>query len=397
MDFVVPSEAYLDSRLLVPSLANKALPCPVQGQTTTYHFLARNAIFHGLKVLGLKPGDKVFVPAFHCRTVIEPIIYFGCKIVFYNILRNGQVDFQDIHRKMDSQIKSIVAIHYFGIIQPVHQLQSFCQQNDLFFIEDCAHILAGDIDGAPVGSFGDISIFSWRKFLPLYDGGILVCNRNFMRTSINWDKLNFHFEMKIVKNLIEKAIRDLLRKGKHGFGGNNQYLAKSKDIMKVKKKVSENIQSKNSGSELDRSRLNWPMSRWSKAILRKIDIPSVVQRRKANTRVLHSALNSLPGVQPWSLICEPSVCAWAFPMIVLSQNGIHIRLREKGIQAFTWGESTPHPSLPLDQFPDAKFLYERLVFLPNHQGLSSQDLQFVIEEVKEILYCHSRNPKKILQ
>jgi hypothetical protein len=47
----------------------------------------------------------------------------------------------------------------------------------MVLIEDCAHVLCGESEGEPIGTIGDAAVFSWRKFLPLYDGADLVLNR----------------------------------------------------------------------------------------------------------------------------------------------------------------------------------------------------------------------------
>lgn len=396
MEFVVSRDPLLPSRLLLPSLFRKALPCPVKGRATTYHFWARNALFHGLGVLGLKPGDHVLVPAFHCRTVVEPVIQFGCKVIFYNVHRDGRVDFADIARKVDSQTKAIIAIHYFGMLQPVHRLRKFCQQYELFLIEDCAHILMGDIDGDPIGSIGDISIFSWRKFFPLYDGGLLVRNTVASEANIKWEKLNLWFQLKIVKNLIEKFLHDMIRERKHISLHSSSFPVTPKIPIKQDENVHGHVQVPTQEAEFDYSHVNWPMSRWSKAIIKKIDIPAVVQKRKENSRVLLSAIRSLPDIQPWVTMEEQSVCAWAFPIVTPTRKDIHSKLREKGIQAFTWS-GVIHPSLPLGNFPDAKFLYEHLVLLPNQQSLTLPELHYVIQELKGILEPQLSKQQAVLQ
>ncbi len=396
MEFLISRDPLLHSRFLLPSIFRKAMPCPVKGRTTTYHFWARNALYHGLGVLGLKPGDKILVPAFHCRTVVEPVIQFGCKVVYYNVHRDGSVDFEDITRKIDSQTKAIIAVHYFGVLQPVHQLRTFCQQYELFLIEDCAHILMGDIDGDPIGSFGDISIFSWRKFFPVHDGGLLVCNAGSSKANIKWEKLDVWFQMKFVKNLIEKFLCDLRRQRKNVSLDSYSFSITPEGVIKKQEDVKDPVATRTQVHGFDYSQLNWPMSRWSKSIIKKIDISSVVRKRKENARILLSAFRSLPDIQSWATLEESNVCSWAFPLITPTRNDLHVKLRERGIQAFTWSGAI-HPSLPLGNFPDAKFLYEHLVLLPNQQSLAPHDLQYVIEQVKEILAPHVPHQLAVLQ
>ena len=55
------------------------------GATGFDFFWARNAIFHGLRALGIQPGQKILVPAYLCTAAIEPIEYFGAEVEFYAI------------------------------------------------------------------------------------------------------------------------------------------------------------------------------------------------------------------------------------------------------------------------------------------------------------------------
>ena len=397
MKFEVSRDPSLGPRLLWPFHSQETLPCPVKGRDTTYHFLARNALFHGLRVLGLKSGDKVLLPAFHCRTVVEPVIRFGCEVVFYNVHRNGIIDFEDIAKKIDRRTRAIVAIHYFGILQPVRRLQAFCQQHHLFLIEDCAHILVGDIEGEPIGSFGDVSIFSWRKFLPVYDGGLLVRNNvSCQAAPISLKKLDNWFQVKIIKNLLEKLLIDMRSSGKQHSLYTHRLQVPPESSTKQKEQDNHCSQANVHADEFDYSQVNWPMSRWSKVILNRVDLPLVIQKRKANTKVLWDAMNTIPDVQPWSSVHEPSTCAWAFPMVAATRQDIHVKLREKGIQAFSWS-GVIHPFLPIEKFPEAKFLYHHLVLLPNQQSLTRHDINLVIQGVNEVLQCQSSHQQMVLQ
>jgi dTDP-4-amino-4,6-dideoxygalactose transaminase len=44
-----------------------------------------------------------------------------------------------------------------------------------------------------------------------------------------------------------------------------------------------------------------------------------------------------------------------------------------------------HPSLAKEQFPEADFLYENLMFLPVHQSLGAGELSLAVDAVKEVL------------
>ncbi len=383
MEFVVSRDPRLLIQNLIPSLSRKALSGPVRGSLTSYHFWARNALFHGLGALGLQAGDKVLVPAFHCSTVVEPILHYGCEVVFYNVNRDGIVDFEDIARKVDSRTKAVIAIHYFGVLQPLPTIRDFCQDHQLFFIEDCAHLLMGESEDDPLGRVGDISIFSWRKFFPIYDGGMLVCNHASQLPTVSWDGLGGWLHLKIVKNLFGKYLSD------RSAARPPVALNREKRESEVEDSVSEDetrtkFKSKAPHREFDALQLNWPMSPWSRFILENIDLSAVMQKRQEHSKFLNQALGELSGVRPWSTEGVNGVCAWAFPIVAENRTDLHVQLRKRGIQSFSWG-GVIHPSLPLEEFQDARFLYEHLVLLPNHQSLTREELHFIIESVRDVL------------
>ncbi|GJL54366.1 MAG: hypothetical protein NPIRA02_14980 [Nitrospirales bacterium] len=382
MEFVVSRDPRLPIHYLFPSRSRKTQPDPVIGRATSYHFWARNALFHGLGSLGLNPGDTVLVPAFHCSTVVEPIRHYGCEVIFYNVHRDGVVDFEDLARKVDSQVKAVVAIHYFGVLQPLQKIREFCHHHHLFFIEDCAHLFMGESREGPIGSVGDISIFSWRKFLPIYDGGMLVCNHAQYQRAVPWQGLSGWFQVKIVKNLLEKCLSD--RATPRLSIGPNQRTEFPVQGAVSHDGVGEPFHVNTHVPEFDASQLNWPMSRWSRYITEHIDVSKIMRKRQEHSSILSQALGELPGIRPWSKAGEHRVCAWAFPIVVEHRTDLHVELRKRGIQAFSWS-GVIHPTLDLAAFSDAKFLYEHVVLLPNHQSLTQSELHFMIDTVKGVL------------
>jgi len=186
MQIVVSSEPRIDLSILSPSPRMRELPPPFDVRPTYYFPFARNAICHGLRALGVSPGDTILVPSFHCASVVEPIISYGANVRFFNIRRDLSPDFRDIEAKIDSKVRAVLAIHYFGFPQPIQRLMELCRAHHLYLVEDCAHVLTGDVNGTALGTVGDISIFSWRKFLPLFDGGQLVINNPKLHIDIPW-------------------------------------------------------------------------------------------------------------------------------------------------------------------------------------------------------------------
>ena len=51
------------------------------------YYLARNAIYHGLRALGLGAGDRVLMPAYHHGVEVEAVEATGAEVAFYRVDR----------------------------------------------------------------------------------------------------------------------------------------------------------------------------------------------------------------------------------------------------------------------------------------------------------------------
>jgi dTDP-4-amino-4,6-dideoxygalactose transaminase len=383
--FLVPKDPRLSFGALLPRFHGHALPSPVDHSATHDVFWARNAIYHGLKALGIEPGENVLVPSFHCTSVVEPILKYGAEVKFYEIGKDLRPDIADIEAKIDHKTRALLAIHYFGFPQDILALKRFCNERRLLLIEDCAHVLTGCTEeGMPLGSIGDISVFSWRKFFPLYDGGQLVINNPECHMAMPQDKNDWVFTLKVAKNILDKLLDDsesrLIRK----VGQISRWPSRLARRLTCGNGYSPKAFAVNSYDlNFDLSSANVGMSSFSKYILRHTEIAEVITKRRGNFAHLAHAIRSFRGIAPVYESLAQNVCPWAFPAKV-DTTGFHLLLRKAGIPAFTWG-GVVHPTLALDDFPNARFLYDHLVLLPIHQSIGNQELQTMVSILQRSL------------
>lgn len=387
----MPKDPLLESRFLrvrsqLPSKTSTTWASP-----RIELFGARNAIFHGLKVLGISRGAHVLVPAYLCTAAIEPILAFGATVGFYQVGRHCEPDFYDIERKMTAETRAVLGVHYFGFPQPLVRLKELCDRYGVALIEDCAHVLQGSIDGVPMGSIGDVSVFSWRKFLPLYAGGDLILNRVRRAVAIDWASESIPLWIKEVKTIIEKTSRtgelpivDKLRR----------ILSKGRRDRRIP------YETRDSGGEqevpvtggdcFDPLLENMPMTRLSKWLRAHSNIEVIVEVRRRNYQYLSERLLSLKGVTPLFQTLPQEACPWIFPVILDEMANAHLALRAQGIPAVTWG-GVRHYSVPKNEYHQADFFYDNLVFLPLHQSLTTADLDRIVESVSRALSTSFRD------
>ena len=383
--FIIPKDPLLRWSLLVPRLHRKGLPPPFNTRQAQHVFWGRNAIYHGLHTLGIARGETVLVPAYHCAAVVEPVLQYGAHVTFYNVCRDCAPDFEDIAAKVTPATKAVVVIHYFGFPQPMREWQDFCQAHGLKLIEDCAHVLASELGGQSLGTFGDVSIFSLRKFFPLYDGGQLIVNNPSHPYTITWERASFLFSLKVAKNFLDKLSVD-------SGGGLARLLSRLvrlpsaivQWVLSRGEAPSKTVTVNSYGVDFDLNAVNMRISGLSRYLLHNSDAQKIIEIRCANYRRLHDALAPFPELACLWPVLPDGICPLTFPVLVRHQDDFHLVLRDRGIPAVTWG-GVIHRQLPLEEFPDARFLYKRLVCLPIHQDISREDIYKMAQVIGDAL------------
>ena len=135
------------------------------------------AIFLGLKVSGIEPGDKVLVNAFNLAPVPGAIHHAGADAVLVEVDADYRISFEDLERKaVDTGAKALLLTHMRGHIADMEKLVAICERLDLVLIEDCAHTMGAKWDGILTGRFGAVGCFSTQTFKHINsgEGGILV-------------------------------------------------------------------------------------------------------------------------------------------------------------------------------------------------------------------------------
>ncbi|MDN5769513.1 MAG: DegT/DnrJ/EryC1/StrS family aminotransferase [Microlunatus sp.] len=135
------------------------------------------AIHLAARLIGLGPGDEVICPAFTYVAGHQAISRTGAEIVFCDIEseRLG-VDPQKISELITDRTKAILAVDYLGFPCRLDEVLQIARAHGLRVIEDAAHAFGSLSDGRPVGSFGDLTCFSFGpvKMITTLEGGAVV-------------------------------------------------------------------------------------------------------------------------------------------------------------------------------------------------------------------------------
>ncbi|MGL4982866.1 MAG: DegT/DnrJ/EryC1/StrS family aminotransferase [Treponemataceae bacterium] len=137
------------------------------------------AIHLALMCLGISKDDEVIVPAFTYIASANPILQLDAKAVFVDSLESTwQMDPEDIERKITPKTKAIMVVHLYGHACDMDKIMEIAKKHNLFVIEDCAEAIGTEYKGKKVGSFGDMSCFSFfgNKTITCGEGGMVLTN-----------------------------------------------------------------------------------------------------------------------------------------------------------------------------------------------------------------------------
>lgn len=137
------------------------------------------AIHLALIALGIGPGDEVIVPSLTYIASVNAITYTGATPVFVDsLVDTWQIDPEDVRRKITPNTRAVMAVHLYGQACDMDPLMAICKEHNIFLIEDCAEAIGSKYKGKYVGTFGDISTFSFfgNKTITTGEGGMVVTN-----------------------------------------------------------------------------------------------------------------------------------------------------------------------------------------------------------------------------
>lgn len=137
------------------------------------------ALHLALVTLGIGEGDEVIVPSFTYIASVSTIVMTGATPVFVDSLEDTwQLNPEHVRKKITSKTKAIMAVHLYGHACDMDSLSAIAKEYNLFIIEDCAEAFGSKYKNKHVGTFGDISTFSFygNKTITTGEGGMLITN-----------------------------------------------------------------------------------------------------------------------------------------------------------------------------------------------------------------------------
>jgi dTDP-4-amino-4,6-dideoxygalactose transaminase len=135
------------------------------------------ALHLGLLIAGVGPGDEVITPSFNNIADFQAILATGAEPVFCDIhLETLCIDLDKAELLVTEKTKAIIVMDYDCFLCDHDKVADFAKRHNIRVIHDAAHSFGSSYKGKMIGSFSDITMFSFDpvKTITCLDGGALI-------------------------------------------------------------------------------------------------------------------------------------------------------------------------------------------------------------------------------
>lgn len=126
---------------------------------------------------GIGEGDEVITTPITFAASANCVLYCGGKPVFADIdPQTYNIDAEDIKRKITARTKAVIPVHLAGQPCDMDAIHKIAEEYHLMVIEDGAHALGSVYKGKKIGALSDMTTFSFHPVKPITtgEGGMVV-------------------------------------------------------------------------------------------------------------------------------------------------------------------------------------------------------------------------------
>ncbi|MCR4313023.1 MAG: lipopolysaccharide biosynthesis protein RfbH, partial [Candidatus Roizmanbacteria bacterium] len=135
----------------------------------------------------LKSGDEFITCSVAFPTTVNPGLQYGLKPIFIDAeLDTLNIDVDQIEKAITKKTKLIMVAHTLGKPYNLKKIMRIAKKHNLWVIEDCCDALGSKYDGKLVGTFGDITTYSFypAHIITMGEGGAVTTNNSLIHKSI---------------------------------------------------------------------------------------------------------------------------------------------------------------------------------------------------------------------
>ncbi|MFA6151948.1 MAG: DegT/DnrJ/EryC1/StrS family aminotransferase [Chitinophagaceae bacterium] len=312
-----------------------------------------DALQIALMALGLQPGDEVITPSFTYIATVEVVALLRLKPVFVDVDADTfTMNIDSVRNAITDKTKAIIPVHLYGQCVNMEELLALAKEKNIPVIEDNAQAIGGTYtfkDGTKkkTGSMGIVGCTSFfpSKNLGCYgDGGAMFTNDDLLAEQLmmianHGQKVRYYHEM---------------------VGCNSRLDSIQAAVLRIKlRKLDEYCDARRNAADY-----------YDKAFAGNSNIITPY-RAEYSTHVFHQYTLQVKNV---------------------NRDKVQEMLAEKGIPSMIYYPVPSHKQEMLKDFggadynlPVTDFLNTCVISLPIHTELTTEELQFIAENVNNIV------------
>lgn len=156
----------------------------IKKYTGAENVVALNSCTAGLHLsllaAGVRKGDEVITSPFTFAATANVILHVGAKPVFVDVQKDTfNIDPELIKKAVTRKTKAIIPVHYGGHPCDMDEISKIAKKHNLIVIEDSAHAIGAEYKKRKIGTISPFTSFSFyaTKNLTTAEGGA-VCVKN---------------------------------------------------------------------------------------------------------------------------------------------------------------------------------------------------------------------------
>jgi hypothetical protein len=151
----------------------EALICERTGRECLFVPSGRMALYLAFRTW-LSPGDRMLMSPLNDDVVFFTALAAGLRPVMAPLsAADGNIDPAALPKATWERLAGVLTTNLYGLPDRLPELRARCSALGIPLIEDAAHAIATEVDGQPVGTFGDAAAFSMSKHVA-GAGGVLA-------------------------------------------------------------------------------------------------------------------------------------------------------------------------------------------------------------------------------
>lgn len=349
-------------------------PALIDGPGVRHFARGRYALHEAYRAAGVGPGGALLVPAYHCRTMIDPALALDAPVLFYDIHSDLTPDLDSVRAHLAAPavpVRALVLPHYFGIEQPatvVDQFAALCRLHGMTLVEDCSHAWQVAARRAPAARTqpGHAVVASPYKFFACEDGGILWSAAAGAAPPAPRGAPD---ELRAVKQAWERsrlARRSAppLRLPQAGTLALGSVVSESGALPSpLYQRASER-------------QASLAVTRW---VMRRTRLSPLIGRRRAHYQQWTDAVAGLSGARALFPVLAPDCVPYMFPLEINMPNPSFFLLKQAGLPIWRWDDMAVSDSSVAARYRT------HLLHLPCHQDLSAEQMGWMTALVAKVL------------